>query len=135
VVLVDTCGWIEWLTEGPLAEAFGRHLAATHELLVPTLVQYELAKWVTRERDEALAMEVIGLTQQAQVVELDTTLALAAAATALEHRLALADAVVYAGARSCDGPASAKNKTRPPATHATFTLNSKSSQTAASPCA
>lgn len=100
MVLVDTCGWIEWLTEGPLAESFGRHLAATHELLVPTLVQYELAKWVTRERDEALAMEVIGLTQQAQVVELDTTLALAAAAAALEHRLALADAVVYACARS-----------------------------------
>jgi predicted nucleic acid-binding protein len=100
VVLVDTCGWVEWLTEGPLAETFGRHLAATHELLVPTLVQYELAKWVTRERDEALAMEVIALTQQAQVVELDTNLALAAADAALAHRLAMADAVIYACARS-----------------------------------
>ncbi|MEW6168623.1 MAG: PIN domain-containing protein [Pseudomonadota bacterium] len=48
----------------------------------------------------ALAIEVIGLTQEAQVGELDTTLALAAAATALEHRLALADAVVYPCARS-----------------------------------
>jgi len=100
VVLVDTCGWVEWLTEGPLAETFGRHLAATHELLVPTLVQYELAKWVTRERDEALAMEVIALTEQAQVVELDTNLALAAADAALAHRLAMADAVIYACARS-----------------------------------
>lgn len=100
MVLVDTCGWVEWLTEGPLAETFGRHLAATHELLVPTLVQYELAKWVTRERDEALAMEVIALTQQAQVVELDTNLALAAADAALAHRLAMADAVIYACARS-----------------------------------
>lgn len=100
MVLVDTCGWVEWLTEGPLAETFGRHLAATHELLVPTLVQYELAKWVTRERDEALAMEVIALTEQAQVVELDTNLALAAADAALAHRLAMADAVIYACARS-----------------------------------
>lgn len=100
MVLVDTCGWIEWLTEGPLAESFRPHLAATDALLVPTLVQYELAKWVTRERDETLAMEVIGLTQQAQVAPLDTTLALSAAAVALEHRLALADAVVYACARA-----------------------------------
>lgn len=98
MVLVDTCGWIEWLTDGPLAETFAPYLAATEDLLVPTLVQYELAKWITRERDETLALEVIGLTQQARVVGLDTPLALAAAAVALEYRLAMADAVVYTSA-------------------------------------
>ena len=102
MVLVDTCGWIEWLTDGPLAQAFASFLAQTDALLVPTLVQYELAKWVTRERDETLAMEIIGLTQQAHVVLLDTSLALSAATAALEHRLALADAVVYACARLHD---------------------------------
>ena len=100
MVLVDTCGWIEWLTDGPLADAFRPHLAQTDALLVPTLIQHELAKWVTRERDETLALEVIGLTQQARVVPLDTSLALSAAALALEHRLAMADAVIYATARS-----------------------------------
>ena len=89
MVLVDTCGWIEWLTDGPLAQAFASFLAHTDALLVPTLVQYELAKWVTRERDETLAMEIIGLTQQAHVVLLDTSLALSAAAAALEHHLPL----------------------------------------------
>lgn len=100
MVLVDTCGWIEWLTDGPLADAFRPHLAQADALLVPTLIQYELAKWVTRERDETLALEVIGFTQQARVVPLDTSLALSAAALALEHRLAMADAVIYATARS-----------------------------------
>lgn len=100
MVLVDTCGWIEWLTGGPLADAFRPHLEQTDVLLVPTLVQYELAKWITRERDETLALEVIGLTHQARVVALDTSLALGAAALALEHRLAMADAVIYATARA-----------------------------------
>lgn len=100
MVLVDTCGWIEWLTEGALAESFRPHLAAAEVLLVPTLVQYELARWVTRERDEALAMEVIGLTHQAHIVVLDTTLALSAAAAAREHGLAMADAVIYASAQA-----------------------------------
>jgi predicted nucleic acid-binding protein len=102
MVLVDTCGWIEWLTDGPLADAFGPHLEQTDALLVPTLVQYELAKWITRERDETLALEVIGLTHQSRVVALDTSLALGAAALALEHRLAMADAVIYATARAHD---------------------------------
>ena len=100
MVLVDTCGWIEWLTDGPLADAFRPHLAQTDALLVPTLIQYELAKWITRERDETLALEIIGLTQQSRVVALDTSLALSAATLALEHRLALADAVIYATARA-----------------------------------
>lgn len=100
MVLVDTCGWIEWLTDGPLADAFRPHLAQTDALLVPTLIQYELAKWITRERDETLALEVIGLTHQSRVVALDTSLALGAAALALEHRLAMADAVIYATARA-----------------------------------
>ena len=100
MVLVDTCGSIEWLTDGPLADAFRPHLAQTDALLVPTLIQYELAKWITRERDETLALEVIGLTHQSRVVALDTSLALGAAAVAAEHRLAMADAVIYATARA-----------------------------------
>ena len=83
-----------------LADAFRPHLAQTDALLVPTLIQHELAKWITRERDETLALEVIGLTHQSRVVALDTSLALGAAALALEHRLAMADAVIYATARA-----------------------------------
>ena len=31
-VLVDTCGWIEWLTDGLLADAFAPYLADPAEL-------------------------------------------------------------------------------------------------------
>lgn len=98
-VLVDTCGWIEWLTDGALAEPFRPYLAATGELIVPTVVQFELYKWVRRERDEAQALQVIALTEQSRVVALSTALALFAADLAREHRLAFADALIYATAR------------------------------------
>jgi predicted nucleic acid-binding protein len=98
-VLVDTCGWIEWVTDGALAEQFRPYLGATSELIVPTVVQFELYKWVRRERDEAQALQVIALTEQSRVVPLSIALALFAADLALEHRLAFADAIIYATAR------------------------------------
>lgn len=95
MVLVDTCGWIEWLVDGPIAEKFAPYLADPTQVPVPAIVQYELYKWVCRERDEAAAMEVIGVTEQGRVIAFDTPLALAAAEQSLAHDLAMADAIVY----------------------------------------
>lgn len=96
--VVDTCGWIEWLTDGTLADKYAPFLKNSKNLLVPTLVQYELFKWVCRERDEAAAYEVIALTQRSEVISIDTPLALFGAEVSREYRLAMADALVYATA-------------------------------------
>ncbi len=103
-VLVDTCGWIEWLADGILAEQFRPYPRQADALIVPTVVQYELYKWVRREVDHGLALQVIAWTEQSRVVPLSTALALYAADLALEHRLAFADAVIYATARQADAP-------------------------------
>lgn len=99
MVLVDTCGWIEWLTSGSLAKRYEPLLNRTEALLVPTLIQFELYKWVCRERDEPAALEIIGVTEQANVVPLDTSIALQAADLANMHKLAMADAIIYATAQ------------------------------------
>ena len=98
MVLVDTCGWIEWMADSALAEAYAPHLA-DESLVVPTLVQHELYKWLCRETDTATALAAIAATQQAKVVPLDTSLALLAADIGREHKLAMADAIIYATAR------------------------------------
>jgi len=98
-VLVDTCGWIEWLTDGALAKRFAPHLKQPEEVVVPTAIQFELYKWVKRERDEVTALEIIGLTEQCSVVPLDTATALLAADLSLAHRLSFADALIYATAQ------------------------------------
>lgn len=110
ITLVDTCGWIEWLTDGPLAEHFAPYLRRPADLVVPTVVQYELHRWICREKDVSTAMEVLGVTEEGAVVPLDTPLAILASQLAAAHGLAMADAVVYATARdaavdlvTCDG--------------------------------
>ncbi|MBT6275188.1 MAG: type II toxin-antitoxin system VapC family toxin [Chromatiales bacterium] len=99
MILVDTCGWIEWLTEGALVSSFASYMKDPAELLVPTTVQYELYKWVKREFDENTALDTIALADDSLVVPLSTDVALVAADLTLSHKLAFADAVIYASAR------------------------------------
>lgn len=96
--LVDTSAWIEWLTGSKLAETLAPALPEPEQWLVPTIVQYELARWLTREVGDDKADEVIAFTQTCVVVELTTPIALMAAEFLARHKLAMADAVVYATA-------------------------------------
>lgn len=98
MLLVDTSAWIEWLVGSPLGVAIGKELPAEEEWLVPTMVQLELAKWLTREVGEDKADQVIAFTETCVVADLDTATALAAAELCSRHKLATADAVIYATA-------------------------------------
>lgn len=96
---VDTSAWIEWLVGSPLGEQLAREIPEKTQCVVPTLVQLELAKWLIREIGEDQADRMIAYTQKCIVVPLDTRIALAAADLCRQHKLATADAVVYATAR------------------------------------
>jgi predicted nucleic acid-binding protein len=100
MILVDTSAWIEWLIGSPTGEKLSRHLPEQAEWLVPTMVQLELAKWLTREVGEDKADQVIAFTQVCNVVPLDTEIALAAAEACREHKLTTADAIILATARA-----------------------------------
>ena len=100
MVLVDTSAWIEWLIGSPTGEALSERLPQQADWLVPTMVQLELAKWLTREVGEDKADQVIAFTQVCQVVPLDTEIALAAADACRTHKLATADAIIFATARA-----------------------------------
>ena len=110
MVLVDTSAWIEWLIGSATGDEVARHLPEQTGWLVPTMVQLEIAKWLTREVGEDKADQVIAFTQVCHVVPLDTEIALAAAELCRAHKLATADAVILATARvhkaeliTCDG--------------------------------
>ena len=100
MVLVDTSAWIEWLIGSPTGDRLAGYLPQQADWVVPTMVQLELAKWLTREVGEDEADQVIAFTQLCQVVPLDTETALAAAEACRANRLAAADAIVLATARA-----------------------------------
>lgn len=99
MVLVDTCGWIEWLTNGTLSDKYEPFFDQITAMLVPTSIQYELYKWVVRQKGIQLALEAVALTEQARVIPLSTSIALSAADFSAEHKLSFADAIIYATAR------------------------------------
>jgi uncharacterized protein len=96
--LVDTSAWIEYLIGSALGTTLTAELPDRSEWLVPTMVQLELMKWLTREASEDKADRVIAFTETCVVAALDTETALSAADLCAKHKLATADAVVYATA-------------------------------------
>jgi predicted nucleic acid-binding protein len=98
--VVDTSAWIEWLAATTIGKRLAKEIPEKSQCIVPTMVQLELAKWLTREVSEDEADRVIAYTQKCVVVALDTELALLAAELHRTHKLATADAIVYATAQA-----------------------------------
>lgn len=96
--VVDTSVWIEWLIGSSLRRKVEREIPQRSECVVPTIVQLELAKWLSREVGDDAADQMIAYTQKCVVAPLDTRTALRAAGMCRELKLATADAVVYATA-------------------------------------
>jgi predicted nucleic acid-binding protein len=99
VILVDSSGWVEYFTDGPLADDFAPYLERLEEVVTPTIVIFEVFRVIRRQRSEEEAMVAVAQMQKTSVVDLDQTLALSAADISIEHGLAMADAIVYATAR------------------------------------
>lgn len=96
--VIDTSAWVELLKDSDVGRQVRAALPARERCLFPTMVQLELAKWLARERSEDDADRVIAYTQKCVIVPLETRLALRAAEVCRQHRLATADAIVYATA-------------------------------------
>lgn len=100
MVIVDSCGWLEWFGAGTLALRYEPHLSDPDNILVPVVVLYEVYKVLKREVGEEKALLAVGYMKKSPVIALDETLALAAADIALKERLAMADAIIVATARA-----------------------------------
>ncbi|MEJ0048317.1 MAG: type II toxin-antitoxin system VapC family toxin [Rhodospirillales bacterium] len=96
--LVDTSAWIEFLIGSALGVGLASELPDRTQWLVPTMVQLELAKWLTREVGEDKADQVVAFSETCVVADLDTAIALTAAELCARYKLATADAVIYATA-------------------------------------
>ena len=98
--VVDSSGWIEYLSGGPNAAFFRAAIEDEASLLVPALSLFEVYRHLVRHvgRDEALP--VVAAMRQGLVVDLDDRLALAAAELSVDTKLALDDSILLATARA-----------------------------------
>ena len=96
--VVDTSVWIEWMVGSPLGESLALELPTNDQWVVPTIVQYELSRWLAREMSDAAAARAIAFSKELVVAPLTTDIATTAADYAKVHGLATADAIVFATA-------------------------------------
>lgn len=97
--VVDSSGWLEFFANAPNADFFAEPLASPTLLVVPVISVYEVFKRVLQQCGEDQALQAVALMQQGTLVDVDLTLALLAARLAVEHRLPLADSLIYATGR------------------------------------
>ncbi|MBA4380908.1 MAG: VapC toxin family PIN domain ribonuclease [Anaerolinea sp.] len=97
--LVDSCGWVEFFCDSPLAGKYAHAIEITSDLVVPTVCVYEVVKKILTEVGEQEALQAMATMRRGHVEELTDQLAVSAAFLSRQHKLPMADAVVYATAR------------------------------------
>jgi predicted nucleic acid-binding protein len=100
--VVDSSAWLAYFADEPGARAFADAIENSESLVVPTICLTQVFEVVARQRGEGDALQAIAVMQQGRTVDLDGELALLAAVVGAEHKLPLADSIVYATARQLD---------------------------------
>lgn len=101
--VVDSSAWLAYFADDPGADHFAPAIEDADSLVVPAICLLEVFRVIARQRDEGAALQAVALMQQGRVVDLDATLALSAAKAGIDHKLPLADSIVYATAGQVDG--------------------------------
>jgi toxin FitB len=100
VNVVDSCGWLEYIADGPNASFFEPVLADLPRLVVPAITIYEVCKRILLQRDQADADRVVTAMSRGQVVHLDSQGLRLAAIASLRYQLAMADAIIWQTAQA-----------------------------------
>ena len=98
--LVDSSAWLEYFADGPNAGFFASAIEKARDLLVPTIVVFEVYRRVLQQRNERAALEAISVLQHGQLIELTASLAIAAARISHHEKLPMADGIILATARA-----------------------------------
>ena len=96
--LVDTCGWLEYIADSVNAVNFEKAILNIEELIVPTIVIYEVFKKIVNDYDEDKALMITAHMKLGKVVDFDEATAIYAAKISSEKKLAMADSIIYATA-------------------------------------
>jgi predicted nucleic acid-binding protein len=96
--VVDTSIWIEIYAGTPLGLSLQSAVSDPAQVIVPTIVQHEIYKWLARERSVDDAIKAITYTGTCDVKDFTTAVAVYAAELAKTHKLHTTASIIYATA-------------------------------------
>lgn len=97
-ILLDSSGWIELLAGTQRARLFEPTLKA-ERLIVPAIVRYEVGRYVLAHSGSANYLLAVTAMSKFEQIAFDASLADDAVLHAANHKLAMADALIYAVAQ------------------------------------
>lgn len=92
--LIDSSGWLEYLTGTARARLYSPAIMDKGNLIVPVITIYEVVKRILREGDDTDAKQAVHAMTEGRLVNLDLSLTL----DAVRYKLPLADSMIYATA-------------------------------------
>lgn len=98
--VVDSVGWIEFFSGGPLVSAYSACILQPSEVITPAIVLYEVYKRMLQQLGKEAAIEAAGQIGKTNVIPLDAALSVLAAQYSLSYKLPMADAIIYATAQA-----------------------------------
>lgn len=96
MIIVDSVGWIAYLAKSDLASYYRVYILDTKNLITPGLVVYEVHKHVLKHATEDSAKLALSALLKTRVVPLNEGIAVSASRLSIEHKLPMADAIIYA---------------------------------------
>lgn len=99
-IVIDSSGWLEYITADSKAELFAPYFEGDAETLVPVIVLYEVRKILLLRQPRELADIFVSEALRRTIIPIDEDVALAAAAFSIQHQLPMGDAFLYAAAQS-----------------------------------
>ena len=97
--IVDSSCWLEYFAGSKIGEDVSSIIEDIDNLIVPAITIYEVFKKILIELDEDRALFAAAHMKQGKVIDIDSNLAILAAQTGKELKLAMADSLIYATAR------------------------------------
>ena len=94
--VVDSSCWIEFAEDSPVKKWIAPIIENLDDLLVPTIVLYEVYKKLSATKGAAYADKFAKGMLNAEIIPLDPELSLIAANISQKYKLPMADSIIYA---------------------------------------
>jgi len=96
--IIDSSLWVEYFLENDIDQSIIDIIRDTDNLCIPVICLYEVYKKFLTIGDVEKANIAVAIMQNAAVIEMNPQLAILAAQLGKQHKLPMADSIIYATA-------------------------------------
>lgn len=99
MIIVDTSLWIEFFAGTKLDLSVLNAIRNKNELCIPVVCLYEIRKKFLNDNDVAKADLSVDILKSGRIIDMDSEIAILASDISKQHKLPMADSLIYATAQ------------------------------------